>query len=105
MSKKKYRKFSESFKLEALQLLESSGKPTTQIERDLGISPGLLGKWKQRYQVDESNQSLASSDLIAEQKENRRLERELKIAKQERDILKKAIRIFSQEEKDLSSGL
>ena len=69
----------------------------------LGISPGLLGKWRQRYQVDESNQNLTSSDLVAAQQENRRLARELKIAQQERDILKKAVRIFSQEEKDRSS--
>ena len=100
MSKKKYRKFSEAFKLEALQLLESSGKARSAIERDLGISPGLLGKWQQRYKVDEDSQSLTSSDLLGAQKEIRRLERELKIAQQERDILKKAISIFSQEEKD-----
>ena len=58
MSKKKYRKFSEDFKLEALQLLESSGKPKSQIERDLGISPGLLGKWRQRYHVDKVSKRL-----------------------------------------------
>ena len=103
MSKKKYRQFSKAFKLEALQLLESSGKPMSEIERDLGISPGLLGKWRQRYRVDEEKGSLTDSDLQAAQKEIRRLERELKIAQQERDILKKAIRIFSQEEQDRSS--
>ncbi|MBT4304220.1 MAG: IS3 family transposase, partial [Chloroflexi bacterium] len=42
MSKrKKYRKFSKTFKLDALQLLANSGKSKSQIERDLGISPGL----------------------------------------------------------------
>jgi len=100
MSKKTYRQFSEGFKLEALQLLESSGKSMSQIERDLGISPGLLGKWRQRYQVDQSSQSLTASDMVAAQKEIRRLERELKIAQMERDILKKAVSIFSQEEKE-----
>lgn len=100
MSKKKYRQFSEEFKLEALKLLESSGKPKSQIERELGISPGLLGKWKQRYKVDESTGDLTSSDVEALRKENRRLKRELEIAQQERDILKKAVGIFSQQEKD-----
>lgn len=100
MEKKKYRKFSKTFKLEALQLLESSGKGMSEIERDLGISSGLLRKWRQRYKVDDEKQSLESSDLQAAQKENRRLERELKIAQQERDILKKAVSIFSQTEKE-----
>lgn len=100
MSKKKYRQFSEEFKLEALKLLESSGKPMSHIERELGISPGLLGKWKQRYKVDETTGDLAPSEFEALQKENRRLKRELDIAREERDILKKAISIFSGREKD-----
>lgn len=100
MSKKKYRKFNETFKLEALQLLESSGKSMSQVERDLGISPGLLGKWRDRYKVDEVSNSLTSSDIVAAQKEIRRLERELKVAQMQRDILKKAISIFSQEERE-----
>ena len=101
MSKrKKYRKFSKTFKLDALQLLANSGKSKSQIERDLGILPGLLGKWEDRYQIDESNQSLTASDMVAAEREIRRLGRELKIAKMERDILKKAVSIFSQEEEE-----
>ena len=100
MRKKEYRKFSKSFKLEALRLLESSEKPAAEIERDLGITPGLLGKWKTRYKIDQESGKLASNELQAARREIRRLERELEIAQQERDILKKAVGIFSQEEKD-----
>ena len=100
MSKKVYRKFSEEFKLETLKLLESSEKPMSQIERDLDISPGLLARWKQRYKVDENTGNLSPSDTEAMQKENRRLKRELAIAQEERNILKKAISIFSGREKD-----
>ncbi len=39
--KTRYRKYTEEFKLEALELLKSSGKSAGQIERDLGITPGL----------------------------------------------------------------
>ena len=39
-----YRKYTEEFKLEALELLKGSGKTSRQIERDLGITPGLLVK-------------------------------------------------------------
>jgi len=100
MSKKKYRQFSEAFKKDALEHLERSGKSMAQVERDLGISPGLLAKWKQRYKIDEKSQELTASDMVAAQQEIRRLKKELENARLERDILKKAISIFSQEEKE-----
>jgi transposase-like protein len=42
MSDKQYRTYTKEFKLEALRLLESSGKSGGQLERELGITPGLL---------------------------------------------------------------
>ncbi len=86
-----YRKYTQEFKLEALELLESSSQRAAQIERDLGISKGLLLKWRDRYQVKKANGQarLEASDLAAAQAENRRLRRQLTIAEQERDILKK----------------
>lgn len=92
-----YRKYTEEFKLEALELLRSSGQSAAQIERDLGITKGLLLKWRDRYQVkqEEGETKLVPSDLEAAQAENRRLRRQLAIAEQERDILKKAVSIFS----------
>ena len=44
--KKPYREFTEEFKLEGLELFKKCGKTAAQIERDLGISPGLLLKWR-----------------------------------------------------------
>ena len=94
------RTYTRAFKLEALELLESSGKSAAQIERDLGITKGLLLKWRERYQVKKANGEarLEPSDLEAAQAENRRLRRQLAIAEQERDILKKAVSIFSKME-------
>jgi transposase-like protein len=51
MEKKKHRVYTEEFKLEALGLLKSSGKSALQIERDLGITAGMLTKWRDRYQA------------------------------------------------------
>ena len=95
-----YRTYTKEFKLEALELLESSGKSAAQIERDLGITKGLLLKWRDRYQVKKANgeTKLEPSDLEAAQAEVRRLRRQLAIAEQERDILKKAVSIFSKME-------
>lgn len=98
MDQKKYRRYSEVFKLEALRLLESSQKSASQIERELGITTGLLLKWRSRYRaVEQSNGEihLQASDLEAAKAEIRRLQRELSEAQEERDILKKAVNIFS----------
>ena len=46
MAKKKYRTYPDEFKLEVLELLETSGKSARQIERELGITPGLVVKWR-----------------------------------------------------------
>jgi len=96
--KPRYRTYTEEFKLEALELLKSSGKTARQIERDLGITPGLLVKWRDRYQVisKETEQAhLALSDMEAAKREIKRLQRRLAEVEEEREILKKTINIFS----------
>ena len=70
-----------------------------QVERDLGITPGLIYKWRQRYRIDENSDELKPSAERESEAEIRRLQRELAIAREERDILKKAIQVFSQESK------
>ena len=98
---KKYRTYTKEFKLEALELLATSDKSAAQIERDLGITTGLLLKWRDRYQItDEDGEvKLEPSDLEAAKAEIRQLRRELAVAEQERDILKKAVSIFSKMER------
>ena len=96
--KTRYRKYTEEFKLEALELLKSSGKSAGQIERDLGITPGLVVKWRDRYQVISNgiNQvRLEASDFEAAKREIKRLQRRLTEVEEEREILKKTINIFS----------
>ena len=93
-----YRKYTEEFKLEALELLKGSGKTSRQIERDLGITPGLLVKWRDRYQVisKEAEQAhMELSDMGAAKREIKRLQRRLAEVEEEREILKKTINIFS----------
>ena len=93
-----YRKYTEEFKLEALELLKGSGKTSRQIERDLGITPGLLVKWRDRYQgiAKETEQAhLELSDMEAAKREIKRLQRRLAEVEEEREILKKTINIFS----------
>ena len=92
MDDKKYRTYTKAFKLEALELLKSSDKSAGKIERELGITPGLLLKWRARHQALRKNGqevSLEPSDLEAARAEIRRLKRELSEVEEEREILKK----------------
>jgi len=96
--KKVYRKYTEEFKIEALELLKTSGKSLRQIELDLGITPGLLVKWRDRYQVISKGAErvrLQPSDFEAAQREIKRLQRRLAEVEEEREILKKTVNIFS----------
>lgn len=98
MDGKKRRTFTDEFKQEALELLKSSGKSARQIERELGITKGMLLKWQTRYQIVNSpdqNAQLVPSDLEGARREIQRLERELREVTEEREILKKAVNIFS----------
>jgi transposase len=98
MRDKKYREYTDEFKREALELLKNSGKSAGQLERELGITAGMLLKWRNRYQVvasDSQEPRLEPSDLEAAKREIQRLQRELKETAEEREILKKAVNIFS----------
>ncbi len=98
MTEIRHRTYTEEFKLEALALLKSSEKSATQIERDLGITAGMLTKWRDRYQVVDSEKesaSLAPSDLEVAKREIKSLQRQLAEVTEEREILKKTVNIFS----------
>lgn len=98
MDERNYRKYTQEFKLEALELLRRGDKSAGQIERELGITPGLLGKWKARYQIVEragQTPQIGPSDMEAAKAEIRRLQRALANAEEECEILKKALNIFS----------
>ena len=89
MSQKRTR-YSEEFKKNTLHLLATSGKSRLELERDLGLSHGLLYKWQERYQVNPTTEMLERSDVEQKMKADvRRLQREVEILRQEREILKK----------------
>ena len=97
MSKKGGR-YSNEFKQEVLRMAETSDKPIAELERELGLSTGLIRKWMQRYRVTVDNDQLQRSEESETTAEIRRLQRELAIVKQEREILKKAIQVFSRDQ-------
>jgi Transposase and inactivated derivatives len=83
------------FKREAVRLAQTSGKPITHIARELGISDTSIHQWRKELAEHGSEAFPGSGHQTAQEEEVRRLKRELEITKQERDILKKALGIFS----------
>lgn len=94
----KHKQYSDEFKHEALRLAETSGKSISELERDLGLSASLLRQWQRRYQAGAGSTTVQPSAEREAEAEIRRLKRELEIVRQERDILKKAITVFSREQ-------
>ena len=92
---KTQRTFTKEFKLEAVQLVKTSNKPLAQIARDLGIADSTLHHWRQLFTEHGEQAFPGSGHQTAQEEEIRRLKREVEILRQERDILKKALGIFS----------
>src|SRR5512139_3867511 len=92
---KQRRSYSAEFKMEALRLLETSGKSAAAIERELGIGDGCLREWKWKLKARGGQAFHGHGQVSVEQEELVRLRRELEIVRQERDILRKAVAIFS----------
>jgi transposase len=93
---KQLRKYSPEFKREAVNLVESSGKSVPQIAKDLGISDSILYKWQKQLTNQGEQAFPGKGHQTPAEEELRRLRLEVEHLKQERDILKKAVVIFSQ---------
>ena len=91
---KKRRRYTTEFKLEAVQLVLSENKKTSEVARNLGIHPNVLNRWIREYKEDPES-SFPGQGNEKEQDEIKRLKKELADTQMERDILKKALAIFS----------
>ena len=91
----KRRKYSREFKLEAVRLWQTTEKSAREVEGDLGIARGLLYRWKQQLTAKGGDAFNGEGRISASNEEVWRLKRELEIVKQERNIRKIAVAIFS----------
>ena len=91
--------YTREFKEQAVQLAQTSGKPITQIARELSISDTSIHQWRKELAEHGQEAFPGSGHQMALEEENRRLKRELERVLQERDILKKVVSIFSREPK------
>jgi|TARA_B110000263_G_C15251193_1_gene484176 transposase len=104
MRKKERRRYDASFKLEALRLADSPEKSDAEVERELGLFGGAIKDWRKQLRKRDRDESTGSEDQTSLEDETRLLRRELEIAREERDILKKAIAIFSKTKKPNSGS-
>ena len=89
-------RYTTEFKIEAVRLYETSDKSASQTERELGIGKGNLWRWIRKYGAQSNADLPRPAGRSPDQERMRALERENERLRQERDILKKAVAIFSQ---------
>lgn len=83
------RRYSPEFKREAVRLAYESGRRLVDVAQELGVRPDLLRRWRRQQAGGQG-----PGETTAEQ-EVGRLQGELSRVREERDILKKALAIFS----------
>lgn len=86
--------YSNEFKAEAVKLAERGDVSVAQVARDLGVTYEVLRRWVKEFGPQPNGKRAITPD---EHAELIRLRRENRIIKEERDILKKALGIFSKE--------
>ena len=89
----KRRKFNREFKVEAVRMVTVGGHRLSQVARDLDVRPDMLRRWKKQL-VDDAEKAFPGEGR-ARDEELIRLRRDLRRVTEERDILKKAVAIFS----------
>jgi transposase len=87
--------YDREFKLEAVRLADKPDAVDRRIEKDLGLYQGAIRHWREELKADPEHAFVGTGHLKPLDEEYRRLERENRALREERDILKKAMAIFS----------
>jgi transposase len=92
----KRREYTGEQKDEAVRLVRVSGQSVAQVARDLGLPENTLWNWAHRARID-AGEGPPEALTTAEREELRRLRRENRRLRMERDFLKKATAFFARE--------
>jgi transposase len=92
---KKHRTYDRQFKEEAIRLVTEGGRSVSDVAHGLGIHENLLRTWKRKYKENPSGSFPGKGHLKPEEEELKRLQKENANLKEDREILKKALAIFS----------
>jgi transposase len=96
---KSHAPYPPEFRAEAIRLVRSSGKPMAQIGRDLGVTSETLRIWMKQADIDDGlrHDGLTTEEHPEGTREVRRLRREIKTLREEREILIQAATFFAKE--------
>ena len=90
------KKYDREFKLEAIRLATEEGHQATEVERRLGIGKGMISRWKRQLREQGEEAFPGTGHLPSTEAQLRELQRECDRLRREREILKKALAIFSE---------
>jgi transposase len=96
MEKRKRRRFTDEFKAKAVDLVASSGKSVAEVGRDLDLTVSSLRNWVKQAEIDDGR-GPAGALTTAERQELGQLRKDVRVLKEEREILKKAAAFFAKE--------
>lgn len=89
------RSFDREFKKEVVHLVTEGGRKLSEVARDLDIHPNVIHRWKREHLGDTEDAFPGKGHMKPEAEEMRRIRKALADVTEERDILKKALAIFS----------
>jgi transposase-like protein len=92
--------YDEEFKKQSVKLLLQSGRPLKVVARELGISDTTLRKWRISYNRISSRVTSTDKGKVSRrdlERQIKQLENENEYLKRQREILKKAVSIVSEE--------
>lgn len=86
--------YTPEFRAEAVRLYRTTGRTITSVAHEIGVSTWSLSRWIKQIDIDKGRVEGLTSE---ERDELRRLRRENRILKEEKEILKKAALFFARE--------
>ena len=92
---KSRKKYDKDYKISSVNLAKKSNKPVSEIENELGIPKGSLGRWIKEFDKKKEDSFPGNGRVTGKDLEIQKLKRENMILLEEREILKKAMGIFS----------
>lgn len=89
------KKYDRQYKIDAVSMVINGERSVAEVARDLGIDGNVLYRWKREFSRQQIGAFPGKGRLGPQEEELRRLRRELEQAKEDREILKKALAFFS----------
>ena len=94
MEKRSRRKFTKEFKAETVALIRRSGKSIAEVCREMGLPESSVHRWLAQTDIDAGQRDGLTT---TEREELSHLRRELRVVREERDVLAKAIAFFTKD--------